>query len=116
MTAPHVAETPIHHFALCFLHGNCGVPKNLQIAKYLLLYQLEDERERGIRAPSGVAEEFNKLACCAQCGGGEKVVFAVQVDQILWTRVSVAALDERRCAAQSRLLSHHHALVQNHST
>ena len=72
MTAPHVAETPIHHFALCFLHGNCGVPKNLQIAKYLLLYQLEDERERGIRAPSGVAEEFNKLACCAQCGGEEK--------------------------------------------
>ena len=71
--APHLAVSIIHHFALCFLHGRCGAPTNLRIAKDLLKFMLD--RTTQDQAPDDwpprrqIEDELKKLKSCGWCGG-----------------------------------------------
>jgi hypothetical protein len=59
----HKAEDRLHHLALCFLHGRCGLEKNLRMAK-------EAFKLAEIYHPdnAAVAEELVKLRACVTCG------------------------------------------------
>jgi hypothetical protein len=59
----HEAKTTFHHLALCFLHGRCGLEKNLRMAKEVF-------KECEIYDPdnAAVAEELVKLRSCVTCG------------------------------------------------
>jgi TPR repeat protein len=59
----HEAKNTFHHLALCFLHGRCGLEKNLRMAKEVF-------KECEIYDPdnAAVAEELVKLRSCVTCG------------------------------------------------
>ena len=59
----HKAGDRVHHLALCFLHGRCGLEKNLRMAK-------EAFKLAEIYYPdnAAVAEELVKLRACVTCG------------------------------------------------
>ena len=59
----HKAEDRLHHLALCFLLGRCGLEKNLRMAK-------EAFKLAEIYHPdnAAVAEELVKLRACVTCG------------------------------------------------
>ena len=61
--ADHDARDPYHHIGLCFLHGRCGLEKNLRMAK-------DTFKASVIEFPDNpaVEEELVKLRACVTCG------------------------------------------------
>ena len=61
--ADHDALNPSHHIGLCFLHGRCGLEKNLRMAK-------DTFKASVIEFPDNpaVEEELVKLRACVTCG------------------------------------------------
>ena len=62
----HKVGDRVHHLALCFLHGRCGLEKNLRMAKEVFkvaeIYNLDNAFN------AAVAEELVKLRACVTCG------------------------------------------------
>tara|TARA_B100001142_G_scaffold212277_1_gene210423 strand:+ start:333 stop:1838 length:1506 start_codon:yes stop_codon:yes gene_type:complete len=75
--APHHPVNPIHHLALCFLHGRCGAPRNLRIAKDLIKFLVDTYKQKYLGYdwqhdwPPGrqIEDDLKKLKSCAWCGG-----------------------------------------------
>jgi hypothetical protein len=59
----HEADNLFHHIGLCFLHGRCGLEKNLRMAKEV--FKVAEIHYPGDAA---VAEELKKLRSCVTCG------------------------------------------------
>ena len=61
--ADHEADDLYHHMGLCFLHGRCGLEKNLRMAKEVFKFA-----EILFPGNAAVAEELVKLRSCVTCG------------------------------------------------
>ena len=62
----HKAADVYHHLGLCFLHGRCGLEKNLRMAKEAFKVDEIDPRDTAAAAAS--SEELVKLRACVTCG------------------------------------------------
>ena len=62
----HKAADVYHHLGLCFLHGRCGLEKNLRMAKEA--FKVDEIDPRDTAAAAAASEELVKLRACVTCG------------------------------------------------